>query len=126
MSLVTSLPRSAVAALQASVDILARLPEIERAVARASGHVEDVLDEVLERIRPIESELRQVREHTSSLEDELSATRNALEPIEQRLEQLNEVAAQLEGALEHVLGRVPGLSAKDARKRGDEAAAAAR
>ena len=120
-----AIPSTAIAAVRGIGDLLGRLPEIETAVADASTHVQETLDEVLERVRPLQVELGRLREEATSLERELQATRTAIDQVDQRIEHLNGLVARLEGGLEHVLERVPGLSAKGAQERGDEVAAAA-
>jgi chromosome segregation ATPase len=120
-----SIPSTAIAAVRGLGELISRLPEIERAVVKASTHVQETLDEGLERVRPLQGDLRQLREDAASLERELESTRSAIEPLDARIETLTELIAQLEGALDHVLDRVPGLSAQSARERGDEVAAAA-
>jgi chromosome segregation ATPase len=112
-------------ALRAAVDFLGRLDEVEESVAESSAGVQGTLDELLERVRPIEAELAELRNAAGTLERRLGETERRVGEIDAtagRLEvgmgQLIEVAARLEGALEHVLDRVPGLSAQKAVRRG--------
>lgn len=116
-------------ALRAAVDFLGRLEDIEATIAGAAGRVQETLDELLERVRPIEAELADLRLAAGVLERRLSETERRVEEIDRTaaaldrgVAQLVEVAARLEGALEHVLDRVPGLSAQKAVRRGKDLA----
>jgi chromosome segregation ATPase len=128
----SDLPLAAPRALRAATGFLDRLPEIEGAIAGAASRAQATLDELLDRVRPIEQELEDLRESAQRLERQLAETEGQFNSTERRIAQLDEtaselaaVAARLEGSLEHLLERVPGLSLPKAVKRGREVAAAA-
>lgn len=116
----TGLPSATLDAVKGVSDLLARLPAIERSVVLASQHVQETLDEILIRLRPIEDELDELRDSAGRLETQLGRFGEAVATLEGRADGLTERAARIEGALEHVLDRVPGLSAGDAIRRADE------
>jgi chromosome segregation ATPase len=125
----TDLSLAAPRALRAASGFLARLPEVEEAVAGAAARAQGTLDELLERVRPIETELTDLRESSRRLERQLVETERQFTATDRRIAELDEtaarlvqVAAQLEGTLEHLVERVPGLSAPKARKRGRQVA----
>ncbi len=119
-------------ALQAAADFLERLPEIETAVVGAVARAQGVLDQLLEKVTPIERELEALRQAAATLEGQLAATEGQIAvtdrkvaELEALLAQLIEVAIRVEGAAEHFLDKVPGLSAERAQERAEEIAEAA-
>jgi hypothetical protein len=54
-------------ALQAAGDFLERLPDIEQAAVAAVKRAEGALDQLLESVRPIETELEALRRATATL-----------------------------------------------------------
>ncbi len=111
-------------ALISTIELLARIPEIEEAVSQSAERIHDVLDEVLERVRPIENELSQLNESAADLERRLAKSNADLEGLSDLTSQLAAVAARLEGSAEHLLDRFPGLSSEKAIERADEVIAA--
>ena len=112
-------------ALRAAVGFLSRLDDVEGSLAEGGKRALGVLDELLERVRPIEAELAELRQAAQVLEGRLALTEKRVGEIDATAKGLDEkvteliaVGARLEGALEHVLDRVPGLSASKARSRG--------
>jgi chromosome segregation ATPase len=125
------LPLLAPRALQAAGELLERLPEIETAVTGAVGRAQQTLDQLLESVRPIESDLDALREAAGTLEGQLAATERQIAVTDQKVaeleglvSQLIDVAIRVEGAAEHFLDKVPGLSAERAEERAEEIARA--
>lgn len=114
-------------------DLLARLPEIERSVGETAARVQSVLegsqaslDGILERLGPVEGEVEELRSVAASLDSrmeglgpQLRRLEQLIDPLERRFVELTEAANRLDGGLVHVLDRVPGLSADDARERAE-------
>jgi chromosome segregation ATPase len=121
---VLGLPLALLDATRAATRLLGRADEIEEALAGGGRHVTGTLDEILERLAPVREELNGIRAVATSLEAELKASRETLAGLAARIAQLETTAAHLEGSLEHVFDKVPGMSAEDARERGEEVAAA--
>jgi len=119
-SSLTGLPATTLEILKGVSDLLARLPAIERSVSLASRHAQETLDEILVMLRPIEDELDDLRATADRLETQIGRFGAAVATLDGRADGLTERAARIEGALEHVLDRVPGLSAADASRRADE------
>lgn len=106
-------------------DLLARLPQIERSVSDAAAKVQATLDrsgasldDILERLRPMEAEIERLRKDAGALDSRLEGL--DLDGLDDRFVALTEAANRLDGGLVHVLDRVPGLSAGDARDRAEE------
>lgn len=121
------LPLLAPRALQAAGDFLERLPEIESAVTDAVLRVQGTLDQLLDSVRPIETELEAMRKAATTLEGQLAATERQIAVTDRKVAELEELMAQLieiamrvEGAAEHFLDKVPGLSAERAEERVEE------
>jgi chromosome segregation ATPase len=126
------LPLMAPRALKMAGDLLERLPEIEDAVVGAVGRVQDTLDQLLDNVRPIESNLEALRRAAETLEGQLAATERQISITDEKVAELEALMAQLiavvirvEGAAEHFLDKVPGLSAERAEERAEEIARAA-
>jgi chromosome segregation ATPase len=127
------LPMMGTRALQAAGDFLERLPEIEKAAVGAVGRAQGALDQLLESIRPIERDLKGLRETAVTLEGHLAATERQIEITDRKVTELQELVAQLievsirvEGAAAHFLDKVPGMSAQRAEERAEEIAEVAR
>lgn len=127
------LPMMAPRALRAAGDLLERLPDIEAAVVDAVGRAQGTLDELLERVRPIETELQEVQQSAATLERQLAETERQIAVTDQKVAELEglvaqliEIAIRVEGAAEHFLDKVPGLSAERAEERAEEIRAAGR
>jgi phage shock protein A len=125
------LPLMGTRALQAAGDFLERLPEIEEAAVAAVSRAQGALDQLLESVRPIETELEALREAAATLEGQLAATERQIAVTDRKvaeleglMAQLIEVAIRVEGAAEHFLDKVPGLSAERAGERAEEIRAA--
>jgi septal ring factor EnvC (AmiA/AmiB activator) len=130
------LPMLAPRALRAVTDLLERLPEIEAAVVGAADRAQGTLDELLDRVRPIQTELQELQVSAKTLERQLAeterqfaeterqiaATDRRLAEVEALIAQLVELVIRAEGAAEHFLDKVPGLSAERAGERADEIA----
>jgi chromosome segregation ATPase len=123
------LPMVAPRALRAAGDLLERLPEIEAAVTDTVARAQGTLDELLDRVRPIESELQELQKSAATLEGQLAQTERQIAvtdrkvaELESLLAQLTEVAIRVEAAAEHFLDKVPGLSAERAEERAEEIA----
>jgi chromosome segregation ATPase len=123
------LPLAAQRALKSGAELLERLPEIEAAVTTTVGRAQRTLDELLDRVRPIESELQELQRSAATLEGQLAATERQIAvtdakvaELQELLARLTEVAIRVEGAAEHFLDRVPGLSAERAEERAEEIA----
>jgi chromosome segregation ATPase len=124
-----SLPMMAPRAMRAAADLLERLPEIETAVTDAVARAQGTLDELLERVRPIESELQELQTSAKTLEGQLAATERQIAvtdtkvtELEDLMTRLIQLATRIEGAAEHFLDKVPGLSAERAEERAEEIA----
>ena len=116
-------------ALRAATDLLERLPEIEAAVIGAADRAQSTLDELLDRVRPIETELQEVQVSAKTLERQLAETERQIAVTDRKagrsqdlVAQLIELVIRVEGAAEHFLDKVPGLSAERAEERADEIA----
>lgn len=123
------LPLLAPRALRAATDLLERLPEIEAAVIGAVDRAQGTLDELLDRVRPIETELQEVQVSARTLEGQLAETEQQIAVTDRKVAELQDLVAQLielairvEGAAEHFLDKVPGLSAERAEERAEEIA----
>lgn len=123
------LPMMAPRALRAAGDFLERLPDIEAAVVDAVGRAQGTLDELLERVRPIEAELQALQEAGTTLERQLAETERQIAVTDTKVAELQALVAQLielairaEGAAEHFLDKVPGLSTERAEERAAEIA----
>jgi chromosome segregation ATPase len=123
------LPMMAPRALRAAADFLERLPEIEESVVGAALRAQSTLDELLDRVRPIESELQELQKSAATLEGQLAATEGQIAVTDRKVAELEALMAQLiglairvEGAAEHFLDKVPGLSAERAEERAEEIA----
>jgi septal ring factor EnvC (AmiA/AmiB activator) len=123
------LPLIAPRALHAAADFLERLPAIESSVIGAVARAQGTLDELLDRVRPIETELQEVQQSAATLERQLAETEGQIAITDRKVAELQELMARLievtvriEGAAEHVLDKVPGLSAERAEERADEIA----
>ena len=123
------LPLLAPRALRAATDLLERLPEIEAAVIGAVDRAQGTLDELLDRVRPIESELQELQVSARTLERQLAETEQQFAVTDRKVAELQDLIAQLielairvEGAAEHFLDKVPGLSAERAGERAEEIA----
>ena len=123
------LPLMAPRALRAATDLLERLPEIEAAVIGAVDRAQGTLDELLDRVRPIQTELQEVQVSARTLERQLAETEQQFAVTDRKIDELQGLVAQLievairaEGAAEHFLDKVPGLSAERAEARADEIA----
>jgi chromosome segregation ATPase len=123
------LPLMAPRALRAAGDLLERLPEIETAVIGAVDRAQSTLDELLDRVRPIETELQEVQVSARTLERQLAETEAQIAITDRKVAELQDLMAQLielairvEGAAEHFLDKVPGLSAERAEERAAEIA----
>jgi cell pole-organizing protein PopZ len=123
------LPMMAPRALRAAGDLLERLPDIEAAVVDAVGRAQGTLDELLERVRPIETELQEVQQSAATLERQLAETERQIAVTDQKVAELEglvaqliEIAIRVEGAAEHFLDKVPGLSTERAEERAAEIA----
>jgi chromosome segregation ATPase len=124
-----ALPAMAPKALRAAADFLERLPEIEAGVVDAAARAQRTLDELLERVRPIEAELRELQSSAGTLEGQLAETERQIALTDQKVAELQELMAQLielairvEGAADHLLDKVPGLSSERAEDRAEEIA----
>jgi chromosome segregation ATPase len=124
-----SLPMMAPRAMRAAGDLLERLPEIETAVTGAVARAQSTLDELLERVRPIESELQDLQTSAKTLEGQLAATERQIAVTDTKVAELEDLMARLidlatrvEDAAEHFLDKVPGLSAERAEERAEEIA----
>jgi chromosome segregation ATPase len=91
------------------------------------------LDQLLESVRPIETELEALRKAATTLEGQLAATERQIATTDRKVAELEglvaqliEVAIRVEGAAEHFLDKVPGLSAERAEERAEEIRAAGR
>jgi chromosome segregation ATPase len=122
-----ALPAIGSRALGAAADFLERLPEIESAVTAAATRAQDTLDELLDRVRPIESELQELQRSAATLEGQLAETEKQIAVTDAKvaelqalMAQLIELATRVEGAAEHLLDKVPGLSAEKAEERAEE------
>jgi chromosome segregation ATPase len=111
MPALIDMPLAGPRALRAAVGFLVRLPEVEDAVAANAGRVLGVLDELLERVRPIEAELEELRESARVLEARLGTTEREVRHIDETASQLVTAAGRLEGAVENLMDQVPGLKA---------------
>jgi chromosome segregation ATPase len=118
-------PRS----LRAAADLLDRLPDIERSITTAVSRAQWTLDQLLERVRPIEADLDALRDAAGTLEGQLAATERQIAATDAKVAELEDLIAQLivvairvEGAAEHFLDKVPGLSAERAEARAAEIA----
>jgi chromosome segregation ATPase len=116
-------------ALRAATDLLERLPEIEAAVIGAVDRAQGTLDELLDRVRPIESELQALQVAARTLEGQLAETERQFALTDRKIDELQTLVAQLidmeiriEGAAEHILDKVPGLSVERAGERAEEIA----
>jgi uncharacterized coiled-coil protein SlyX len=114
-------------ALRAAADLLERLPEIEAAVIATVDRAQGTLDELLDRVRPIETELQEVQGSARTLERQLVETEQQFAVTDRKIDELKVLVAQLieqvirvEGAAEHFLDKVPGLSAERAQERAEE------
>jgi peptidoglycan hydrolase CwlO-like protein len=123
------LPLMAPRALGAAGDLLERLPEIEVAVVGAVTRIQGTLDQLLDNVRPIETELQAMQEAARTLERQLAETERQIAVTDQKVAELEALVAQLieiairvEGAAEHFLDKVPGLSAERAEERAAEIA----
>jgi septal ring factor EnvC (AmiA/AmiB activator) len=123
------LPMMAPRALRAAGDLLERLPEIETAVIGAVDRAQTTLDELLDRVRPLETELQEVQASARTLERQLAETERQFAETDRRLAEIELLVARLielivraEGAAEHFLDKVPGLSADRAEERAEEIA----
>lgn len=123
------LPMMAPRALRAAGDLLERIPEIETAVTGAVARAQSTLDELLERVRPIEAELQALQKAGATLEKQLAETEQQIAVTDRKVAELEELVARLievairiEGAAEHVLDKVPGLSTERAEERAEEIA----
>ena len=121
------LPMLAPRALRAAADLLERLPEIEAAVIATVGRAQGTLDELLDRVRPIETELQELQVSARTLERQLGETEHQFAVTDRKIDELQGLVAQLievtirvEGAAEHFLDKMPGLSAERAEERADE------
>jgi septal ring factor EnvC (AmiA/AmiB activator) len=121
------LPMVAPRALRAAADLLERLPEIEAAVIATVDRAQGTLDELLDRVRPIETELQEVQGSARTLERQLVETEQQFAVTDRKIDELKVLVAQLieqvirvEGAAEHFLDKVPGLSAERAQERAEE------
>ena len=123
------LPMLAPRALRAGADLLERLPQIEASVIAAVDRAQFTLDELLDRVRPLETELQEVQVSARTLERQLAETERQFAETDRRLAEIELLIAQLielviraEGAAEHLLDKVPGLSTDRAEERADEIA----
>ena len=121
------LPMLAPRALRAGADLLERLPEIEAAVIATVDRAQGTLDELLDRVRPIETELQELQVSARTLERQLGETEHQFAVTDRKIDELQGLVAQLievtirvEGAAEHFLDKMPGLSAERAEERADE------
>jgi uncharacterized coiled-coil protein SlyX len=121
------LPMVAPRALRAAADLLERLPEIEAAVIATVDRAQGTLDELLDRVRPIETELQELQVSARTLERQLGETEHQFAVTDRKIDELQGLVAQLievtirvEGAAEHFLDKMPGLSAERAEERADE------
>ncbi len=124
-----ALPAMAPRAIRSAADFLERLPQIETAVTAAAARAQSTLDQLLERVRPIETELQALQGSATTLQGQLAATERQIALTDQKVAELEELMAQLielairvEGAAEHLLDKVPGLSGERARERAEEIA----
>jgi chromosome segregation ATPase len=124
-----ALPAMAPRAMRAAADFLERLPEIEKGVTDAAARAQSTLDELLDRVRPIEAELQELQKSATTLERQLAETETQIAVTDAKvaelqglMAQLIELAIRIEGAAEHVLDKVPGLSAERAGERAEEIA----
>ena len=124
-----ALPAMAPRAMRAAADFLERLPQIESAVTEAATRAQSTLDELLDRVRPIQAELQELQKSAATLEGQLAETEKQIAVTDAKVAELQALMAQLielairvEGAAEHVLDKVPGLSAERAEERADEIA----
>ena len=115
-------PGSIVSAVGGVVELAARLPDIEQGVAQAGRRAQETLQGILDRVEPVSAELDELQATARRLEGRLEAVEphlteleSLIDPLERRFVELTEAANRLDGALVHVLDRVPGLSADDAR-----------
>ena len=122
-----ALPLLAPRAFRAAADLLERAPEIEIAIVGAVARAQGTLDELLDRVRPIESELQEVQASAKTLEGQLAATERQIAvtdakvaELEDLMTRLIDLAIRVEGAAEHFLDKVPGLSAERAVERVEE------
>jgi cell division protein ZapA (FtsZ GTPase activity inhibitor) len=97
-------------ALRAAIGFLDRLPAIEDAVSGGGRRALDVLDELLERVRPIEGELEALRESARLLDERLTTTEQQVRGMEETAAQLSAAAIRLDGSVENLMDQVPGLS----------------
>ncbi len=116
-------------AVRAAADLLERLPEIETAVIGAVDRAQGTLDELLDRVRPIETELQEVQVSARTLERQLAETEAQIAVTDRKvaelqalMTQLIDLAIRVVGAAEHFLDKVPGLSAERAEERAEEIA----
>jgi chromosome segregation ATPase len=123
------LPMMAPRALRAAADLLERLPEIETAVTDSVARAQGTLDELLDRVRPLESELQELQTSAKTPESQLAATERQLAitdtkvaELEDLMTRLIDLAIRVEGAAEHFLDKVPGLSVERAEERAEEIA----
>jgi chromosome segregation ATPase len=121
-----ALPLLAPRALAAAGDFLERLPDIEAAAITAVTRAQSTLDQLLENVRPIEGELQSVSRAAETLEGQLAATERQIATTDRKVAELEglvaqliEVAIRIDGAAEHVLDKVPGLSASRAEERAE-------
>lgn len=113
-------------AVGGALGVLGRLPDFERAAGDAVRRAQDTLEQILERVGPVEANLDELRESAGRLDSRIDRVEGHLvelerliDPLEERFRELTEAANRLDGALVHVLDRVPGLSAEDARDRAE-------
>jgi chromosome segregation ATPase len=109
-------------ALGGAAGLMARLPDVERAVAEAAERAQGTLDRILDRVDPVADDLdslqataKRLDNHLGIVEMHLTRLEDLVEPLEERFRELTAAANRLDGDLTHVLDRVPGLSAEDAR-----------
>jgi chromosome segregation ATPase len=97
-------------ALRAAIGFLDRLPAIEDSVAGGGRRALDILEELLERVRPIEAELESLRESARVLEERLGTTERQVRGMEETADRLTAAATRLDGSVENLMDQVPGLS----------------
>ena len=124
--MILQLPAQVAEAIGGAGSLIARLPELERAVSEAGSRAQATLDGILERVGPVTDDIDDLRATAHRLESRLDALyphldelEGLIDPLEQRFVELTAAANRLDGALVHVLDRVPGLSAEDARERAE-------
>ena len=88
------LPLMAPRALQAAGDFLERLPDIEQAAVAAVERAQGALDQLLESVRPIETEL-EGGEAAATLEGQLAATERQIATTDRKVAELEGLLAQL-------------------------------